>query len=53
MKVQGKVPAMDGSDRLIDIELEITNPDMIHKIQIGLVKDLSLNPKPMSKKEDE
>lgn len=46
MKVTGLVPAMDGTDRLVEIELEITDPVMIEKIQRGLVKDLSLDPKP-------
>ena len=46
MKVTGMVPAMDGTDRLIEIELEITDPDIIRKIQIGQIKDLSLDLKP-------
>jgi hypothetical protein len=45
MIVSGLVPAMDGTDRMVEIELEITDPQMIELIQVGLVKDLSLEPK--------
>lgn len=46
MKIKGLVPAMDGTDRLVDVELEITDPDMITKINMGQIKDLSLDLKP-------
>lgn len=45
MKVSGLVPAMDGTDRLVPVELEITDPVMIDRIQRGLIRDLSLDSK--------
>jgi hypothetical protein len=40
MKIKGRVPSMDGTGRLVEIELDITDPVTIEKIERGLIKDL-------------
>lgn len=51
MKIKGMVDK-DGSGRLVEVEVEITDPVLIEKIQMGMIKDFSLDPKPAVKKED-
>ena len=50
MWIKGLV-SVDETDRLVEIELEITDPEIIEKIQIGQIKDFSLEPKPAVKAE--
>jgi hypothetical protein len=51
IKVKGLVPAMDGTDRLVPVEVEISDPEMIDKIQNGMIKDFSFKAQPVVQKE--
>lgn len=42
MKIKGMVSA-DGTDRLVPVEMEITDPDIIEKISGGMLTGLSLS----------
>lgn len=43
IKVTGYVPVLDGTDNLKLIEIEITDPEMIKKITMGMINDFSLD----------
>jgi hypothetical protein len=51
VRVKGLVDAQDGTGRLIPVELEITDPEMIERIERGMVKDFSFKPKKAKPKE--
>ena len=40
--VQVFVPALDGSDMLIPMEYEVTDPDTIAKLKIGAISNFQL-----------
>ena len=42
IKIKGLAVAMDGSGRLTEVEIEITDPEMIRESKEGLVKDFSI-----------
>lgn len=49
IKVTGYVPVLDGTDNLKLIEIEITDPEMIKKITMGMINDFSLDTKSFKK----